>query len=159
MISRISLDKGTCFDPNHLIGFFIFAALHLGVGHLNSPGNFHGGKTVCRQAFRIQIHIGHTFSATVHTDSGTVGNVLQFTDDLFGNTVQVVVVHLIAVEGHIDDGNIVDFNGLDNPAGDPGRHLIHVLADLVVEFDETLFTILPHMESDRNDGHPGRDME
>ena len=111
------LDKGACFDPNHLIGFFIFAALHLGIGHLNCPGNFHGGKTVCSQAFRIQIDVGHSFSATVHTDSGTVGNVLQFSDDLLGYTVQMVVVHLLTVEGHIDDGNVVDFNGLDNPSG------------------------------------------
>ena len=60
----------------------------------------------------------------------------------------------IRPQRHDNDWHVVDFNGLNDPALDDGRHLVRVGMDLVIELDERFFAVLAHIEADGDHALP-----
>ena len=76
----------------------------------------------------------------------------------FGKTAQFVIAvefRAVGPQRGDQDGNVIDFDGLHNPAADAGRNLIGIRVDLVVQFDERIFAILAHVEPNRDDAVAG----
>jgi len=124
----------------------------LGVGHFERAGDFHGGEPVSGEAFAVELDADDPFLAAVDGDSGAVGDPLELVGDDLGDAEQLVGAVSAAVQGDVHDRDIVDLDGLDDPAGDAGRGLINVLENLVVDLDQAVLAVLADEKAHGDDG-------
>ncbi len=146
------VEEGAGLDGDFAVGLGEGSARGLGVGHLEGAGNLHGGEAVGGEAFGVEINVDHALLAAVDGDFGAVGDALELVGDDLGDAVELVGAVLAAVESDVDDGDIVDFDGFDDPAGDAGGGLVDVLEDLVVDLDEAVLAVFADEEAHGDDG-------
>jgi hypothetical protein len=64
-----------------------------------------------------------------------------------------MVVVAVREKGQVDDGDIVDFDGLDHPSPDDGGRLVLVHGDAVVDLQNGILTLLADIKPNGDDGH------
>ena len=147
------LQERAGLDGDHVVALLERAGFRLRVGDFQRSGHFHRRKPVGREPLGVQVDVQDPFLSAVNGDVRAVGDLLQRTDDLFGDSVERVRVVLRAVQGRVDDRHVVDFDRFDDPAGDTRRGLVDVLEYLVVELDQAFLAVLADEEADGDDRH------
>jgi len=80
---------------------------------------------------------------------------LKAIDNFLGDAAQGGIVAGGAGQRQRDDGNVVDFDGLDDPAGHARRNDVGVLLNLVVELDQAPLAVFADVEADGDDALAG----
>jgi len=123
-----------------------------GVCGLEGLPDFEGAQAVPAQPLGIELDAHLAGPAAEDFGPAQVGNLRQPGQDFLADPPELRVAVARRVQCESDNRDIVDLDGLDDPAADPGRDEVDVRVDLVVELDEGALAVLADEEPDGHDG-------
>ena len=138
--------------PNRLVRLHQFAAQERGVRPLQGPLNVAQGHVMPGHSPGRKVDRDLPGPAPDHVRPSGVLHRLQANLQLLRHPPQLVVAVGRTEQGQVDDGHVVDLDGLDDPARDARRHLVDVGLNLVVQLDPASLQVLAHVEANGHDG-------